>query len=100
VEKEWQHAANQWDIAHAFLTCGWQHRMRDRSAASVKFNSEALKKGSYAPTFGYPGRDSLAIITGLRTSFNGRWDALASLHATISKSANSFSCSLSIAYNF
>jgi hypothetical protein len=101
VEKEWQHLGNQLDIAHVFLRCGWQHRvLRDRSAASVKFNSEALKNGSYAPTFGYPGRNSLAIAAGLRASFNDRWDGFISLRSTLSKSSKTFALSLALGYNF
>jgi hypothetical protein len=101
VEKDWQRVDVQRDATRAFLKCGWQRRaIQDHTAASVQFNSEALKNASYPALFGYPGRNSLALSAGLRANLSGHWDTAAAFHATLAKSDKTFALSLALAYNF
>jgi hypothetical protein len=101
IEKGWKRADGQRDNIHAFLKCGWWHRViQNHTAASVKFNSEALKNRSYPAIFGYPGRDSLALMAGLRANLSDRWDTSVAFHATLAKNEKVFAISLALGYNF
>jgi hypothetical protein len=101
AEKDFQPTDTQRYITGAFLKCGWRHRaIQNHSAALVKFNSAALGNEFYPATFGYPGRNSLVIDTGLRANFNIHWNAIANFHGTLAKNQNTCALSLTIRYNF
>jgi hypothetical protein len=101
VEKEWQRADVQRDGTRAFLKCGWQCRMLQKHTdASVKFNSESLGNVPFPALFGYPGRNSFALIAGLHANLNGHWDTDAAFHTTLAKNDKSFALSFALGYNF
>jgi hypothetical protein len=63
-------------------------------------NSAAPGDESYHAIFGYSGRNSLVVNTGLRASFNAHWNATANFHGTLAQKAKNYAGSLALGYNF
>jgi hypothetical protein len=100
VEKEFQDKSNPASRFRTFLKMGWCcQAMRKHSSAAVQFDIPQLQ-GVYPPSFGYPSRNSLALVAGFRKKFNEHVDLLCSWHASFSKNARNNILSATLGYTF
>jgi hypothetical protein len=74
--------------------------VRRHSAASVKFNSQALGNEAYPATLDHPGRDAIVVSTGLRANLKARWDASANLHGSQAKHGQTCTFTLTFGHDF